>query len=206
MSSAACRYRSAAAWTAGQPFARAAGRLALTAQFWALRALGGGLPPGRIQLGGQRGRGVPGGRACFVLGGGLLGGGPQRFQPAERGDVLLAAGPQLGCGDLWVLRVLWVLWGYGGPGSCLGVAGLGQRGGGPVGLGQGGGDLGGPDGGVKFPAERLGTGGGQGELIPGSQRVGAAALPVRQPFGLALAVLGLVQLAAVGADLSGTGG
>ena len=108
------------------------GLVTLAAQLGALLAPGRGFPPGPVDLGGQRGRGLAGGRGGLVLVGRLPGQRPQRLQAAELRDVLLARGPQLGRGGRWC-RVGLVA-GL-GPGLLLGRASLGEHAAGSFGLG-----------------------------------------------------------------------
>ena len=78
--------------------------------------------------------------------------------------------------------------------------------GGPLGLLERGGDLGGAQGRAEFSSQLRHGGGGLGELVAGAQRVGPAALAVGEALHVALAAGGLVEFGAVCLHLRGAGG
>ena len=181
-----------------------AGLLALGEEPWALLLPGGEHRFGFREPGGQGVRGRPGGGRVAVLVGRLLVQGPQRVQAAELRDVFLAGRPQLGCGRRGI--------GPGedldlGPGLVLLGPGLGQRIAGPFGLVERPGGLGGAGGGGELPVQRVEGGLGRGQRVAGAEGLGAPALPVGQPLGVPLPVLGLLKLRAERADpgLAGLG-
>ena len=122
--------------------------------------------------------------------------GSQRVQAAEPRDVFLPGRPQLGGGRRGI--------GTGedldlGPGLVLFGPGLGQRIAGAFGLAERPGGLGGADGGGELSVQRVEGGLGRGQRVAGANGLGAPALPVGQPLGVPLPVLGLIKLRAEGA-------
>ena len=171
----------------GQPLGGRAGLVALAAEVGAPVPGRRGLGLDLGDLGGQRGGGGPGRLGGPVLvvglrgqGRGALRGGRAWSCAAEPGRAarrLARRNRSGGAGDPVGQ----------GPGLLLGRAGLGEGGGGALGLGRGRDHLGGPDGGVEFAAQRVDGGGGLGELRRGAERVGAAALAFSQPLRIVAA-------------------
>ena len=187
---------------AGQPLGGLAAVVPLAAQDGAALLLSRGVLLGGGDLDGEGGRGRPRGRDGPVFGRGLLLDGTQPLQPAGRGDVLPGGRAQSGGGGPRAGR------GKPGAGLLLGVAGLGQGGGGPVGFLERRGHLGAALGRGEFLPEFGDRRGVLRELVAGAQRIGPAALAVGQALRVTLAVLGCGELGTAGVDLglAGRGG
>jgi len=185
---------------ARQSFDCLAGPVTLEAQLGALLALGGSFLLGRLDLSGQRGRRDPGGCGGLLLADCLLRQGSERLEPTRLRDVPLSIGAQFGGGGL---RRGPADLGRCGPGPALGPASISQRAGGTLCFLKRWRHLGAPEGRAEFSSQFLDAGGVPGELVTGAQRVGTAALAVGEALRVALAVLGVVELRAVGTDLDG---
>ena len=175
-----------------------AGLLALGEEPWALLLPGGEHRFGFREPGGQ---GVRGRRAAAALPSSSAACWSRARSASRRpslAHVFLAGRPQLGCGRRGI--------GPGedldlGPGLVLLGPGLGQRIAGPFGLVERPGGLGGAGGGGELPVQPVEGGLGRGQRVAGAEGLGAPALPVGQPLGVPLPVLGLLELRAEGADL-----